>query len=119
MGPMEPSAAPSPAPPRRRRWKSILLRLLGGTLFYLGLESFAPPEVQPSARLALGVIHLYQKVGSPAVEALGGRCRYEPTCSHYAEDAISHFGTLWGGLKTAGRLWRCSPWGSSGYDPAF
>lgn len=87
--------------------------------FYLAAESFLAPAQQPSAKLCLGMIHVYQKVGSPAVSALGGRCRYEPTCSHYAEDAIGHYGTLWGSARTIGRLLRCAPWGGTGYDPAF
>ena len=119
MSSMTPTSDPSPARRRPVPWKGLLLRIAGGLLVYLALESILSPEIQPSARLSVGLIHLYQKVGSPAVSAMGGHCRYEPSCSHYAEDAISHFGTLWGGLKTAGRLWRCSPWGGSGYDPAF
>lgn len=115
---MDPTAAPPPARPTGR-WKRIVSRGLGALLVYLAAESFLPPAWQPSARVGLALIAVYQKIGSPAVSALGGRCRYEPTCSHYAEDAIEHFGTLYGGLKTLGRLWRCSPWGGSGYDPAF
>jgi len=45
-------------------------------------------------------------------------CRYTPTCSRYAAAALSHYGTLEGVARTAGRLWRCSPWGGTGYDPA-
>ncbi|HUR38048.1 MAG TPA: membrane protein insertion efficiency factor YidD, partial [Planctomycetota bacterium] len=48
----------------------------------------------------------------------GVQCRYVPSCSHYAEDAIAHYGAVSGGLRAFGRLWRCSPWGGSGYDPA-
>lgn len=97
-------------------------KVVGWTLFalcfYLAGESFVPPALQPSARAGLALLHAYQSTGSPAMETAGVRCRYTPTCSHYAEDAISHYGTVSGGLRTAGRLWRCSPWGGCGYDPA-
>jgi len=97
-------------------------KVVGWSLFalclYLTLEAFLPPSWQPSARLSLALIHGYQATGSHAMEAGGVRCRYTPTCSHYAEDAISYYGTLNGGLRTAGRIWRCSPWGGCGYDPA-
>jgi len=86
--------------------------------FYLAAEAFVPPVWQPSARVSLALIHAYQATGSHAMEAGGVRCRYTPTCSHYAEDAISYYGTLSGGLRAAGRIWRCSPWGGAGYDPA-
>jgi uncharacterized protein len=113
MQPME--ERPNPPP---RRWKKIALRILLGMMVYLALEAFVPARWQPSARISVGLIRVYQKIGSPVVGALGGRCRYEPTCSHYAEDAIAHYGTLPGAIRTMGRLWRCSPWGGGGYDPA-
>jgi len=64
--------------------------------------------------LLLNAIRLYQLTLSPW---LGRQCRYEPTCSHYAAEAISRFGAgrgVWLALK---RLGRCHPWGRSGYDP--
>jgi uncharacterized protein len=44
-------------------------------------------------------------------------CRYEPTCSHYAEQAIRRHGPLRGLALAAGRLLRCHPWSRGGYDP--
>ena len=85
---------------------------------YLLVESFLPAPCQPTARISLALIRAYQTTGSPALHAAGVRCRYTPSCSHYAQDAIGAYGTLGGALRTAGRLWRCSPWGGSGYDPA-
>jgi putative membrane protein insertion efficiency factor len=101
-----------------RRSRKVVGWSLFALCFYLTLEAFLPPAWQPSARVSVALIHLYQATGSPVMEAGGVRCRYTPTCSHYAEDAISYYGTLNGGLRAAGRLWRCSPWGGSGYDPA-
>ena len=114
---MEPSPAPA-EPPRRRRGR-IAFRSIVALAIYLALESLLPPAWQPSARVCVAAIHGYQKLGSPVAGALGIRCRYQPTCSHYAEDAIAHHGTLPGILKSLGRLWRCSPWGGGGYDPAI
>jgi hypothetical protein len=85
---------------------------------FLLAESLVPARLQPSARLCLWLIEGYQAVGSPLARAGGVQCKYQPSCSRYAHDAIAHFGTLRGGAKAAGRLWRCSPWGGCGYDPA-
>jgi len=101
----------------RRGWKVVLLSSLALTV-YLTAESFLPAQTQPTARLGVAMIHGYQAVGSPLMKSSGVQCRYEPSCSHYAEDAIAYYGTVGGVLRTCGRLWRCSPWGGSGYDPA-
>jgi len=62
----------------------------------------------------LGLIRLYQLTLSPW---LGNPCRYEPTCSRYAAEAIERHGALRGVWLAAKRLGRCHPWGRSGYDP--
>ena len=49
---------------------------------------------------------------------LGGYCRFEPSCSQYAIDAINKYGPWRGGWKTLRRISRCHPWGGRGYDPA-
>ena len=48
---------------------------------------------------------------------LGNRCRFEPTCSLYAIEAIRRHGTASGSLLAAGRLLRCHPWCEAGFDP--
>jgi hypothetical protein len=65
-------------------------------------------------RVLLSAIRLYQLALSPW---LGRRCRYEPTCSEYAAEAIERFGVRRGAWLAAKRLGRCHPWGGSGYDP--
>ena len=48
---------------------------------------------------------------------LGATCRFHPSCSQYAEQALEAHGVLRGGWLTAHRLCRCGPWHSGGYDP--
>lgn len=60
------------------------------------------------------LIRFYQLVISPL---LGPRCRYIPTCSQYAIEAIQYHGSWRGSLLTVKRVCRCHPWGGSGYDP--
>lgn len=49
---------------------------------------------------------------------MGGHCRYHPTCSQYALDAIEKYGPWRGAWRAAKRIGRCRPGGGSGYDPA-
>ena len=48
---------------------------------------------------------------------LGPRCRFQPTCSAYAEEAVERYGNLRGGWLALKRILRCHPWGGCGYDP--
>lgn len=59
-------------------------------------------------------IRIYQVVISPL---LGPRCRFYPTCSHYALKALSEHGAYRGSSLSLRRLGRCRPWGGQGYDP--
>ena len=49
---------------------------------------------------------------------MGGHCRFTPTCSQYAIDAINKYGPWVGAWKSVKRVARCHPWGGKGYDPA-
>ena len=49
---------------------------------------------------------------------LGGHCRYIPSCSQYAIDAINKYGPPRGGWRATKRICRCHPFGGRGYDPA-
>jgi hypothetical protein len=66
------------------------------------------------ARAGLALIWLYRHSLSLF---MGRGCRYAPTCSHYAEDAIRRFGLWAGGWMALARILRCNPFGASGYDP--
>ena len=65
-------------------------------------------------RTLLAAIRVYQLTLSPW---LGRQCRYLPTCSAYAAEAIERFGPRRGSWLALKRLGRCHPWGGSGYDP--
>ncbi|WP_415370615.1 membrane protein insertion efficiency factor YidD [Patiriisocius sp. Uisw_047] len=60
------------------------------------------------------LIRLYQYILSPLIPST---CRYEPTCSHYAVEALQTHGLLKGGWLGAKRIASCHPWGGDGYDP--
>ena len=64
--------------------------------------------------LLIGVVRAYQLLLSPH---LGRTCRFHPTCSNYAIQALREYGVLKGIVLTVHRLFRCHPWGGHGYDP--
>lgn len=64
--------------------------------------------------LLLGAIRFYQVVLSPWA---GSQCRFYPTCSQYAHQAIARHGSLAGSWLTLKRLCKCHPWHSGGSDP--
>lgn len=64
--------------------------------------------------VALSVIALYRTLVAPL---LVGGCRYTPSCSRYAEEAIQTFGVWRGGRLAARRLLRCNPFHAGGWDP--
>lgn len=65
-------------------------------------------------RVLLLLIRLYQATFSRVLPA---GCRYQPTCSHYAYEAVERHGALRGSWMAIRRLSRCHPGGGSGYDP--
>ena len=66
------------------------------------------------AKLMLALIAFYRTCISPLTPAA---CRYTPTCSQYAQQAIRKYGSFRGGWLAFRRILRCHPWGGSGYDP--
>jgi putative membrane protein insertion efficiency factor len=67
------------------------------------------------------LIHTYRLLVSPVLHALtgvlGGGCRFQPTCSRYALDALHHLPLYRALPLILWRILRCNPWGASGYDP--
>ncbi len=66
------------------------------------------------ARILSLPVKAYRLIFSPWV---GHNCRYQPTCSAYALEALEKHGAIKGGWLAARRILRCHPWGKSGYDP--
>lgn len=62
----------------------------------------------------VGALHAYRLL---LRAHLGNRCRFEPTCSVYAIEAVERHGAATGSLLAAGRLLRCHPWCEAGFDP--
>ena len=67
------------------------------------------------ARLLVTLVLLYRVTLG---RLLGGNCRFHPSCSQYALDAVGKYGAWRGAWLTLKRIGRCHPWGGSGYDPA-
>lgn len=80
------------------------------------LTRATPPSrvVRLARTLVSAPIRLYALVISPAIPR---RCKYEPTCSRYALEAITEFGVLRGIVLAGWRLLRCNPLSHGGYDP--
>ena len=70
--------------------------------------------MSPLARIVALPVRAYRLIGSPWV---GHNCRYQPTCSAYALEALEKHGALKGTWLALRRIGRCHPWGSDGYDP--
>jgi putative membrane protein insertion efficiency factor len=62
----------------------------------------------------MALVRAYRMALSPW---LGARCRFDPTCSAYALEALETHGAFRGGALTIRRILRCHPWGATGYDP--
>jgi len=70
--------------------------------------------VSSPAPVLVFVIRIYQRLVSPWA---GQRCKYHPSCSEYAAQAITRFGILRGLVLATWRLLRCNPWSHGGFDP--
>lgn len=62
----------------------------------------------------IGIIRIYQIGISPLI---GHHCKFHPTCSMYAIDALKTFGLVRGSMKALFRIARCGPWSKGGFDP--
>lgn len=82
-------------------WLNVLKKVLYEILRFLGWLLILP-------------IKFYQRFISPLTPPM---CRYTPTCSTYAIQAIQKYGPFKGSWLAIKRILRCNPWGGSGYDP--
>jgi putative membrane protein insertion efficiency factor len=99
-----------------RKKKAAIVALV--LLLPLAFDLSRPPASQASARVLLGMIDVYQATFSILNRKAGVRCRFQPTCSHYAEGAIRKYGALKGTGLAAWRVLRCGPWTPAGtVDP--
>ena len=77
--------------------------------------------MNPAQHILVFLARAYRATISPVLTALftplGFGCRFTPTCSQYAIDAVKTHGAIKGCGLTLGRLCRCQPWGGSGFDP--
>jgi putative membrane protein insertion efficiency factor len=95
----------------RKRKAAIAALVL---LSLLAFDFSRPPSTQLSARVLLGTIDIYQATFSILNRKAGVRCRFKPTCSHYAEGAIKKYGALKGTGMAVWRVLRCGPWTPAG-----
>jgi putative membrane protein insertion efficiency factor len=97
----------TPASSNRPRWwrsrRAGFVALVGAIVVCASLQTTA------AERLTLGAIGFYRAHGSPLMRHLGAECRFQPTCSRYAELAVQKYGVTRGLMKTAGRIARCNP----------
>jgi putative membrane protein insertion efficiency factor len=71
--------------------------------------------VNVPAVAAVGLVRAYQWTLRPV---LGSNCRFHPSCSDYAAEALARHGAARGGLLAVRRVLRCNPWNEGGFDPA-
>ena len=68
--------------------------------------------------VAVGIVAIYRAAVSPVIHAINGpACRFEPSCSVYARDAVAEYGIIRGGIMAIWRVARCNPIGGHGFDP--
>ncbi|MBI3852308.1 MAG: membrane protein insertion efficiency factor YidD [Verrucomicrobia bacterium] len=76
--------------------------------------------MNPAQHILVFILRIYRCVFSPMIKAVfgpAGGCRFTPTCSQYAMQAVQIHGALRGSALAGLRLCRCHPWGGSGHDP--
>ena len=76
-------------------------------------------DLNPLQHILLGLLRFYRWAISPLLTMLAGGtiCRFEPSCSQYAMEAVKSHGAIQGSWFTLKRLARCHPWGGCGHDP--
>jgi putative membrane protein insertion efficiency factor len=108
---------PDEMPNRFPRLNSAPERAAPGVLRFRAVSRFV---LRLPARTLLALVWLYQKTLSPALPVILGPscgCRFSPTCSHYAADAVRTHGAVIGSFLAARRLLKCTPLHPGGFDP--
>lgn len=77
----------------------------------------APAAAGPVTRALIVCVRVYQRLMSPVLHLAGGGCRFHPTCSAYAIEALRKDGAVRGSIRALGRLLRCHPLHPGGFDP--
>jgi putative membrane protein insertion efficiency factor len=83
-------------------------------LFGLAIVLLAVLLWSEGAAIVIAGIHVYRDAVAPVAARLGATCRFEPSCSRYAETVIRRDGVAVGGWKTLRRIVRCGPWTARG-----
>ena len=114
MPPGSPAKPDAAAPARASLAAPLLAALLG----FVAGDALRPVHRQLTTRAAVGAIDAYRGSVSPALEKSGLiTCRFDPTCSAYARQAILRYGSPHGLALATGRVLRCHPWSTGGSDP--
>ena len=101
--------------PRRRPPRRFVARLAGAALLVaLAWDLTRPPAAQWTARVELAAIAAYRRELSAPLGRSGLACRFTPSCSRFAEQAIRRQGALVGSARAAWRVVRCGPWTPAG-----
>ncbi len=104
--------------PKSVRVRRVLRALALLLLLALSFDLARAPGRQWTARAELWAIGRYRSEISPWLARAGTRCRFEPSCSHYAKGAIRADGALVGTARAGWRILRCGPWTAAGtVDP--
>jgi len=90
----------------RSKWRS---RRAAAVALGAAIVLVASLQTQAAERATLGAIGFYRAHGSSIAAHLGARCRFQPTCSRYAEAAVRKYGVIRGLTKTGYRILRCNP----------
>ena len=81
----------------------LLLLMVAG---FVAVDAQRAPQYQLTAKIYVTAVHVYQRKCSPSMNGFV-KCRFQPTCSHYSEEAVQRYG-IWKGLRlTASRLSHC------------
>lgn len=99
---------------RNRSWAAFFSRTPADGASTDPLSTFLQGISGLLALVLIGAIAFYRKGISPL---LGPNCRFHPTCSGYAEEAIVRYGPFLGTARALGRIGRCHPFCEGGYDP--